>query len=99
MRSAPMPSLEESIAFHLLVDGVYEPGTADFLSAHLKRGGTLADVGANIGVFAVPAARRVGPAGHAIAIEASPRIIPYLRKNIGLNGCPNVRVLPFAAYE
>ncbi len=94
-----VPSLHEPIAFHLLVDGIYEPMTAEFLLGHLGAGATFVDVGANIGVFTVPVARRVGPAGRVLAVEGSPRVFPYLEHNVRINGISNVRLKHFAAYD
>src|SRR5207249_3283100 len=66
-----VPSLSEPIGFYLLVDGAYEPMTAEFLLSHLTPGATFVDVGANIGVLTIPAARRVGPTGRVVAVEPS----------------------------
>jgi hypothetical protein len=52
-----VPSLEESVAFHLLIDGVYESRTRRFLMESLQPGDTFLEVGANIGVLTMPAAR------------------------------------------
>jgi FkbM family methyltransferase len=87
----------EPVAFHLLVDGVYEPELAKFIQDRLKSGGIFVDVGANIGCFTIPAARKVGPSGHVIAIEASPKVFPYLEQNVKTNGLENVRLRHCAA--
>ena len=94
-----VPSLKESIAFHLLIDGVYEPVTMRFLRQYLKPDSIFLDIGANIGVFALPLSKVVGPQGRVIAVEASPTILPYLQKNRDANDCANVCVKPYAAYE
>jgi FkbM family methyltransferase len=85
-----VPSLREPIAFHLLIDGIYEPDLAGFLDANLSPGDTFVDVGANIGAFTIPGARRVGPSGKVLAIEASPSIFPYLKRNVSDNRLENV---------
>jgi FkbM family methyltransferase len=92
-----IPSLEEPIGLHLAADGVYEPELASFLRDHLRPGGVFVDVGANIGVFTVMAARMVGPSGRVVAIEASPRVYPYLEHNVRTNGLENVRLRHCAA--
>ena len=92
-----VPSLFETIGFHLLIDGVYEPAEIGWISSRLSSGGVYVDVGANIGGLVVPAARHVGPEGRVIAIEASPRIAQYLTKNVALNGLANVTVCRVAA--
>src|SRR5262245_48774859 len=92
-----VPSLSESVGFHLFIDGVYEPAGLDWALAHLQPGDVFLDIGANIGAFAIPAARRVGPSGRVIAVEASPRISEYLVKNIALNQLDNVAICRIAA--
>ena len=94
-----VPSLKEPIAFHLLANGVYEPETTALLMKALNPGSVFVDVGANIGIFTVLAAKRVGPSGTVIAIESSPKIFPYLHKNVSLNSLSNVRVKQCAAYD
>lgn len=94
-----VPSLCEPIAFHLLVDGVYEPMVASFLLNHLKVGMTFVDVGASIGVFTILAARQVGPTGRVLALEPSPRVFPYLEHNVKVNGLSNVCLKQCAAYD
>ena len=45
-----VPHLSEPVAFHLLVNGKYEPATDECLRTLLKSGDLFVDVGANIGV-------------------------------------------------
>src|SRR5438552_9067755 len=77
-----VPDLREPIAFHLLINGTYEPEIQDLLLRALPVGGIFLDVGANIGTFTVPAAKRVGLLGRVIAIEASPEVFEILEKNV-----------------
>src|SRR5918912_3961816 len=94
-----VPSLSEPIGFHLLIDRIYEPASDQFLRKRLRLGQVFVDIGANIGVFTVPAARRVGPKGTVLAIEPAPAIADYLRRNVTLNGLANVRVKECAAFN
>lgn len=94
-----VPSLREPVAFHLLVDGVYEPATASVLARLLRPGMRFVDVGANIGAHALPAARLVGPEGDVLALEPAPQVFPYLEANVAANGLRNVTALPLAAGE
>jgi FkbM family methyltransferase len=89
----------EPVAFHLLVDGVYEPELARFLLERLSAGGTFVDVGANVGALTIPAARRVGPSGLVLSVEASPRVFPYLAENVRANRGDNIRLRHCAACE
>jgi len=87
-----VPTLQEPIAFHLLIDGVYEQPTAKFLSARLRSGSTFVDIGANIGSLCVAVAKRVGRHGQVLAIEPSPLVFRYLQHNARLNGLSNIRL-------
>ena len=59
-------------------------------------GDTVIDVGANVGCFALLAAKRVGPTGRVIAIEPEARTFEQLRRNIALNDADNVVALRLA---
>ena len=58
-----VPNGSEPIAFHLAIDGVYESETLALISQWLQPGNIFVDVGANVGVFTIPAARFVGNEG------------------------------------
>ena len=92
-----VPSLKEPIAFEILIHGNYEADTLKFIKRHLRRGDTFIDVGANIGAFALPASRIVGPTGRVFAVEASARVFPYLESNLRTNGVTNVTAIHGAA--
>ena len=94
-----VPSLREPIAFYLLVDAVYEPDAMQLLLSRLGPGSCFVDVGTSIGTFTIPAARRVGPTGRVLAIEASPRIFPYLAGNVVRNRLANVVLEACAATD
>jgi FkbM family methyltransferase len=94
-----VPSLREPIGFHLLIDGDYENDALSFILARLDAGSVFVDVGANIGVFALPVAKKVGPTGAVLAVEASPRVFPYLEGNLKLNQLEHVRSVNAAAAD
>jgi len=85
-----VPDAREPIAFHLVIDGMYEPETLAFIVDRLPPGGVFVDVGANIGVFTFPATKRVGPRGRVLAAEASPDVFKYLLRNIAANNTSQV---------
>lgn len=60
----------------------FEPLSTKVVCEHLKTGDTFLDIGANFGYFALLAAHKVGPTGQVIAVEASPEVLPQLRKNL-----------------
>jgi FkbM family methyltransferase len=55
------------------------------LQEYLKPGMTFYDVGANIGFFALLAARFVGERGRVVAFEADPEVAARLREHIARN--------------
>jgi len=97
-----LPSLAEPIAFHLLIDGVYEPDVLAFILMSLRAcsaDAVFVDVGASVGALTVPVARAIASAGQVVAIEASPRIIGYLTRNVEVNALSNVRCVHAAAAD
>jgi FkbM family methyltransferase len=91
-----LPNIQEPVGWHLFIDGRYEPREVDWVLSQLRPGDTFVDCGANIGAFTIPVARRVGPSGRVLAIEASPRVLPYLRENVARNRLTNVTICPVA---
>jgi hypothetical protein len=85
-----VPDLREQIAFSLLVDGMYRRDVLEVVLELLPERGTFVDVGANVGVFALPAACRVGQGGHVVALEPSASLSQHLRTNAAINGLSNV---------
>lgn len=61
-----------------------------FLNHFLRRGDVFVDVGCNIGLFTLIAARRVGGAGHVYGFEPCSRTFARLEANLRLNGFANV---------
>ncbi len=70
----------------LLMDGLWESHVTGWMHDHLRPGGVMVDVGANIGYFTVLAAQLVGPEGRVVAVEASPPLSDIVRRNVAMNG-------------
>lgn len=62
----------------------------DLLKRILPVGGTMVDVGANVGNFALEGASAVGPQGRVIAFEPHPRVFRFLSENLKLN--PSLKI-------
>ncbi|MCE2744466.1 MAG: FkbM family methyltransferase [Burkholderiales bacterium] len=60
----------------------FEPLSTKVVCENLQPGDTFLDIGANFGYFSLLAAHKVGSAGRVIAVEASPDVLPHLRKNL-----------------
>lgn len=84
--------------FHMAL-GTYEHAELHWLLRRLRPGDAFLDVGAHIGYFTLPVARRVGPRGHVIAVEPLPSSATLLRRNIAMNGFENVTVFEAAASD
>jgi FkbM family methyltransferase len=75
-----------------LRDGTYESAELDAWLSVISEDDYVVDVGANVGVFSVLSAKKVGPAGGVTAFEPEPHNIARLRDNIDTNSLDNVDV-------
>lgn len=73
--------------------GTYEARKQERIVSSLGRGMTVWDVGANVGVYTLLAARYVGPTGRVTAFEPFPENVALLRRHIELNGHRQVTVV------
>ena len=71
----------------------YEPYMAEAIKANLPRGGSFWDVGANVGLYSLLAAKIVGGNGNVAAFEPSPEVFSLLRANT--EGNKLVRIFPY----
>ena len=94
------PTEDLSLSPELALTGTYDPPFVDFLKRRLRPGMTFVDVGANVGLFTILAASRVGPAGRVFAYECNPELIGFLRRNIAMSWFDDrVRLIPKAAHR
>jgi FkbM family methyltransferase len=77
--------------------GAYEPAELAFTRAILRPGDVMVDVGANLGIFTLVAARQVGDSGQVHAFEPVPANFRRLCENVALNGFGNVLTNQLAA--
>ncbi|MGH9746305.1 MAG: FkbM family methyltransferase [Candidatus Acidiferrales bacterium] len=78
-------------AHYLRGDG--EAPTQELLKKRLKPGMVFYDLGANVGLFSILAARLVGPAGKVVSFEPDPETAARLRRNLARNGFHNATVI------
>ncbi|MBC7801879.1 MAG: FkbM family methyltransferase [Gemmatimonadaceae bacterium] len=81
-----VPGDDAELLVYLAESGGHEAGTVKAIERLLDAGDVAIDVGAHVGLMAVPMARRVGPAGSVIAFEPSPQTAGLLRRTLSLNG-------------
>jgi FkbM family methyltransferase len=75
---------DDDIQFDIYFNA-YERRVLNRVLPLVGQGGTCLDLGANVGVFALHFARRVGPSGTVHAFEPDPVNYERLRRNIELN--------------
>lgn len=76
--------------------GSQEPEVFQFMDKYLKEGMTFIDVGANIGTYALYAAKRVGRKGRVFAFEPQRGVFERLSAHIQANRLVNVVAEPYA---
>jgi FkbM family methyltransferase len=81
-----------------LVEGApYEPGSSRILASCLRPGDVCVDIGANVGLHTLVAARAVGARGRVLAFEAHPQTAALLSRTVWMNGfADTVTVYPYA---
>lgn len=85
------------VTLELIAAGAYEPGSQQVMLDRLPQGGCFVDIGAHVGLFALPAARKVGPSGRVFAFEPNPENRALLEANVVRNGMEGiVEVVPCA---
>lgn len=88
--------IEDWIQQNIYFLGAYEPLELNFLKNALNEGNTVIDIGANIGVHALVAAKKVGKSGNVISFEPFPKNNELIQRNIELNDAINVQLVNFA---
>lgn len=73
--------------------GEVESATQSILQERLRPGQFFYDLGANIGLFSLLAARIVGPAGKVFSFEPDPEVAARLKRNVDRNGFTNVTIV------
>lgn len=87
------------VTFELHATGTYEPFTREACLGTLGPGMVFLDIGAHVGLYALPAARIVGPSGRVIAFEPHPGNRDLLEENVTHNGLDNVTVVAAAVSD
>jgi FkbM family methyltransferase len=74
----------------------YNDSELKFLMDATPAGGVFVDLGANVGLYAITLARKVGLSGKVIAVDPGEKALQRLRFNIAANALTNIIVFPFA---
>lgn len=92
-------AIEDWIQENLFFLGEYENAEFTFLSATLKQGDVVIDIGANIGLYSLFAASKIGAQGKVISFEPFQKNYQALCKNVSLNATNNVELVNLAVAE
>jgi FkbM family methyltransferase len=74
-----------SVTPDLILEGTYEPAEEKFVARTLSGGDCFVDVGANVGIFTLLAAQKVGRFGRVIAFEPNRSVASLLAKSLVAN--------------
>jgi FkbM family methyltransferase len=80
-----LPGRDLSITPEIALRGTYEETELRFLERTLHGGDFFVDVGCNIGVFSLVAARKVGRFGRVLAFDPNPIVLDHLRRSAVIN--------------
>ncbi len=79
--------------------GTLERRQLTHFAMRLRPGMTVWDIGANVGLYTLPSARKVAPGGLVFAFEPLQRNLQYLKRHIALNRLTNVVVVDLAVSD
>lgn len=101
LRFAPDCRMElvpgDILSDHIAFSGIWDLPLSRHLIRRARAGGVLVEIGANLGYFSLLWAS-AQPGNRCFAFEASPRILPLLRRNIERNRLHDrIEVFPVAA--
>jgi FkbM family methyltransferase len=77
---------DQVVGLNMLLKGTWEPFGVKVFADRIRSGMHVADIGAHVGLYALTAARLVGPTGRVLAVEPDPDTARLLRANIARNG-------------
>ncbi len=80
-----LPGNDLSIVPAVVFDGKYEENELNFVENILGGGDFFVDVGCNIGIYTLVAARKVGPFGRVFAFDPNPIVITHLKRSLFMN--------------
>ncbi len=77
---------DEHVCAGIIAHGLWEDWGTAVVSALLRPGARVVEIGANVGYYTIVMAGRVGPEGHVTALEANPRLVRLIAKSVQVNG-------------
>jgi FkbM family methyltransferase len=93
------PTLGSMTTYVLLEQEDWFEKELGFLLRWLRPGMTVIDIGANVGVYSLPLARRVAPHGHVFAYEPGSAPRTMLERSRTHNRADNLHIIPAAVSD
>jgi FkbM family methyltransferase len=90
------PTTDTIIGGQIAQTDLFEPYEETLLLDAIHEEDVVVDIGANIGVYTLQMAQKVGPRGCVYAFEPEPTNYQLLQRNIAANGLTNVQALELA---
>ncbi len=90
-----VPGEEWRVAAYHVFRGALEPGLICAFREAIQTGMVVVDIGANIGMYTLYAARRTGRTGKVISFEPAPRPFTILKDNVQVNGFLETGIVDF----
>ena len=90
------PILDKGLERELFMYGTYEEGTLRIMNHILKDGGTFIDIGANIGLMSLHAAKILNGNGKVLSFEPLSSTYDIFLQNIKLNNFGNIEAVNIA---
>jgi len=90
------PVLDKGLERDLFVYGTYEEGTLRIMNQILGAGDTFVDIGANIGLMSLHAAKILNGSGNVLSFEPLSSTYDIFRQNIALNDFTNIEAVNIA---
>jgi len=87
------------ISERLINSGSYEPYITQLIEKFVRKGDTVFDIGANIGIHTLTLSKAVGDGGSVIAFEPVKYLLKELSLNLHLNSTRNVKIVNVACGE
>lgn len=82
-----------------IIGGHYEPEVLALFGQHIAAGSTVVDIGANIGLYSLVAAKSVGESGCVFAVEPNSANAKLIRMSALVNGFGNITIIGAAASD
>jgi FkbM family methyltransferase len=88
-----------NIVWRFMEKGQWESPQISTILKKIRRGDTIVDIGAWLGMYTLLFSQLVGPSGNIIAFEPDPKARKTLKENLDLNRISNVKVEALAVSD